>query len=113
MKTIRTSELKMYFTAQQETDIQKDIVASFTGTVRQGIYSVVMMKQGKITEYYLGFIVEQPDNPRPFIITILMEAVVRTSRGRFERDVEQVLEKAHKLPERGRALLRNQQQIKN
>lgn len=113
MIQLQPNQLQLYFTKQQETDMQKEIVACFTGKVKPGIYSIVMEKPGKLAEYFVGFIVEQPNNPRPFIITVIVEAVVRTSRGRFNAYVDNIMNKADKLPERKAALLRNQQQIKN
>jgi len=93
--------------------MQADLVKYFTGKAKVGIHSVIMESEGKLSDYYVGFIVEQPDNPRPFIIMVVVEAKVNISKDRFVTYVDNIASKADELPERKMALLRNKQTIKN
>jgi len=107
MTHLQPPQLKSFFTPKQERVMQSDLVKYFTGKAKFGIHSVIMESAGKLTDYYVGFIVEQPDNPRPFIIMVVVGAKVNISKDRFVTYVDDIAAKADELPERKIALLRN------
>lgn len=111
MHYLQPHQLKDYFTPQQEQEMQKDVISAFVGKAKPGIHLVIAEYPGKLADYYVGFLVEQPFNPRPFIIMVMVEAKCNTSKHRFEKDCEKVMEKADELPERKAALMLNIQQM--
>ncbi len=113
MTILQTFQLKRYFTKEQEKDMEKDLVGYFTGKAKIGLYTIVTESPGRKTDYYVGFIVEQPDNPRPFIIAVVIEEQRKTSKDYFMKVADQLAEKADKLPERKKALIKNLQSIFN
>lgn len=110
MKHLQPHQLKDYFTPQQEKQMQEDVVKYFTGKAKPGIHLITAAYPGKLADYYVGFLCEQPFNPRPFIILVMVEACCNTSKRRFEKGCEKVMEKADELPERKAALMLNIQQ---
>jgi hypothetical protein len=110
MHYLQPHQLKDYFLPQTEQEMQKDITGYFVGKAKPGTHLITAVYTGKLTDYYVGFLVEQPFNPRPFIIMVMIEAVCNTSKKRFEKDCEKVLDKADDLPERKAALMLNIQQ---
>lgn len=110
MHHLQPHQLKDYFTPAQEKQMQADVVSAFTGKAKPGTHMVIAVYPGKITDYYVGFLVEQPFNPRPFIIMVMVESTCNTSKKSFEKYCDKVMEKADDLPERKAALLLNIQQ---
>lgn len=110
MKYLQPHQLKEYFTNPTELQMQEDIKSYFKGKIKPGTHLITAVYPGKLTDYYVGFLVEQPFNPRPFIIMVMVEATCNTSKKRFEKDCEKVMEKADDLPERKAALMLNIQQ---
>lgn len=110
MHYLQPHQLKDYFTPQQEKQMQEDIKSYFKGKIKPGIHLITAEYPGKLTDYYVGFLVEQPFNPRPFIIMVMVEACCNTSKRRFEKDCGKVMDKADDLPERKAALMLNIQQ---
>lgn len=110
MRHLQPHQLKDYFTPAQEKEMQGDVVKYFTGKARPGTHCVIGKYPGKLTDYYVGFLCEQPFNPRPFIIMVMVEACCNTGKKSFEKYCEKVMEKADELPERKAALMLNIQQ---
>jgi hypothetical protein len=110
MHHLQPHQLKDYFDHPTELKMQEDIKSYFKGTIKPGTHSVIAVYRGKLTDYYVGFLIEQPFNPRPFIIMVLVEATCNTSKKSFEKYCEKVMEKADELPERKAALMLNIQQ---
>lgn len=110
MHHLQPHQLKDYFLPQQEKQMENDLKAYFTGKAKPGIHMIVGEYPGKLTDYYVGIIAEQPFNPRPFIIMVCVEAKCNTSRRRFEKDVDKIAAKADDLTERKAALMLNIQQ---
>lgn len=110
MKYLQTHQLKDYFTPQQEQVMQGDVVSYFKGKIKPGTHLVTAVYPGKLTDYYVSFLCEQPFNPRPFIIMVIVEACCNTSKKSFEKHCERIMEKADDLPERKAALMLNIQQ---
>lgn len=113
MTILQPFQLKRYFTKDQEKDLEKDLVGYFTGTAKIGLYTIVTESPGRKTDYYVGFIVEQPNNPRPFIIAVVIEEKKSISKELFVEKADQLAERAEKLPERKKALIKNLQSIFN
>jgi hypothetical protein len=107
MHYLQPNQLKDYFLPLQENIMQEDIKSYFKGPIKPGIHLVMAEYPGKLTDYYVSFLVEQPFNPRPFIIMVCVEAKCNTSRKRFEKDVDKIAAKADDLPERKAALMLN------
>lgn len=110
MYHLQPNQLKDYFLPQQEKQMQEDVVKYFTGKAKPGTHMIIAVYPGKLTDYYVGFLCEQPFNPRPFIIMVLVEASCNTSKRSFEKYCDKVMEKADDLPERKAALMLNIQQ---
>jgi hypothetical protein len=113
MHHLQPNQLKAYFTPQQEKQMQADVVGYFVGKAKPGTHLITAVYPGKITDYYVGFLCEQPFNPRPFIIMIMVEATCNTSKKSFEKECGRILDKADDLPERKAALMQNIQSIHN
>jgi hypothetical protein len=113
MTILQPFQLKRYFTKDQEKAMEKDLVGYFTGKAKIGLYTIVTESPGRKTDYRVGFIVEQPDNPRPFIIVVVIEEKNRISKEKFLKMADQIAERADKLPERKKALIKNLQSIFN
>lgn len=107
MHHLQPNQLKDFFLPNQEKQMEADLKKYFTGKARPGIHTITGEYPGKLTDYYLSFICEQPFNPRPFIIMVCVEAKCNTSRRRFEKDVDKIAAKADDLPERKAALMLN------
>jgi len=110
MNHLQTHQLKDYFLPAQEKEMQSDVVKYLTGKAKPGTHLIIGVYPGKLTDYHVGFLVEQPFNPRPFIIMVMVEAVCNTGKKSFEKYCEKVMEKADELPERKAALMLNIQQ---
>jgi hypothetical protein len=110
MHHLQPHQLKDYFTPNQETVMQRDVVSYLKGKIKPGIHLITAEYPGKLTDYYVSFLVEQPFNPRPFIIMVMVEAKCNTSKKRFLKDCDKIAEKADDLPERKAALMLNIQQ---
>lgn len=110
MHYLQPHQLKDLFTNQQELQMQADVKKYFTGKAKPGTHMIIGKYPGKLTDYYVGFLCEQPFNPRPFIILVMVEACCNTSKKSFEKYCERVMEKADELPERKAALMLNIQQ---
>jgi hypothetical protein len=110
MYHLQPHQLKDYFTPQQEKIMQSDVTKYFTGKAKPGTHLIIGQYPGKITDYHVGFLCEQPFNPRPFIIMIIVDACCNTGKKSFEKYCEKVLEKADDLPERKAALMMNIEQ---
>ena len=113
MTILQPFQMKRYFTKEQEIAMQKDLVSYFTGKAKVGLYTIVTESPGKKTDYYVGFVIEQPNNPRPFIITIAIEEKRKISKQRFTKLADDIAEKADNLSERRKAAIRNLQSIFN
>lgn len=113
MTTLQPFQLKRYFTKEQEKAMEKDLVGYFTGTAKIGLYTIVTESAGRKTDYHVGFIVEQPNNPRPFIIVVVIEEKNKISKELFLEKADKIAERAEKLPERKKALIKNLQSIFN
>lgn len=113
MRVLQPFQLKKYFTKEQEKEMEKDLVSYFTGKVKVGMYTIVSESPGIKTDYYVGFIVEQPNNPRPFIIVVVIEEKKSISKGLFMEKCDKIAENADKLPERRKAAIRNLQSVFN
>lgn len=111
MKHLQPHQLKEIFTDTVEKEMQSDLKKYFTGKARPGTHLIIGTYPGKITDYYVCFLCEQPFNPRPFIIIVIVEACCNTSKKSFEKYCDKVLEKADELPERKAALMLNIQQM--
>lgn len=103
-------QLKDLFTNQQELQMQADVKKYFTGKAKPGTHTITGVYPGKLTDYFVCFLCEQPFNPRPFIIMVIVEAVCNTSKKSFEKHCERIMEKSDELPERKAALMLNIQQ---
>lgn len=110
MHHLQPHQLKDYFTPQQEKEMQGDVVKYFTGKAKPGTHTITGVYPGKLTDYYVCFLCEQPFNPRPFIIMVIVEATCNTSKKSFEKHCEKVMDKADDMPERKAALMNNIQQ---
>lgn len=110
MHHLQPHQLKEYFTPQQEKMMQSDVTKYFSGRAKIGTHLVIGEYPGKLTDYYVGFLCEQPPNPRPFIIMVMVEAKCNTSKQNFEKYCGLVMEKADDLPERKAALMLNIEQ---
>lgn len=113
MTILQPFQLKRYFTKEQEKAMEKDLVGYFTGKARIGLYTIVTESPGRKTDYRVGFIIEQPNNPRPFIIAVLIEEKNKISNELFMEKADKIAERADKLPERKKALIKNLQSIFN
>lgn len=113
MTVLQPFQLKRFFTKEQEQEMQKDLVSAFTGKVRIGTYSVVTESPGKKTDYYVGFVIEQPNNPHTFILTCLIEEKKKISKERFTKELDKIADNAHKLPQARKQAIQNLQSIFN
>lgn len=113
MTILQPYQLKKFFTPKQEKQMQDDLIKYFTGKAKVGVHSVIMESPGRLTDYYVGFIVEQPNNPRPFIILVVVDAKVNTQHQKFVDYVDGIAAKADDLPQRKIAALRNRQTFRN
>jgi hypothetical protein len=113
MHYLQPHQLKDLFLPGQENIMQEDVKSYFKGPIKPGIHLVMGEYPGKLTDYYVSFLVEQPFNPRPFIIMVMVEAKCNTSKKRFLKDCDKIAEKADDLPERKAALMINIQQTRN
>lgn len=110
MHHLQPHQLKDFFLPLQEKEMMNDLKAYFTGKAKPGTHLIIGSYPGKLTDYYVGFLAEQPFNPRPFIIMVMVEATCNTSKKSFEKYCGKVMEKADELPERKAALMLNIQQ---
>lgn len=113
MTILQPFQLKRYFTKEQEIAMQKDLVGYFTGKAKVGLYTIVTESPGRKTDYRVGFIIEQPNNPQPFIIVVLIEEKNKISKELFMEKADKIAERSDKLPERKKALIKNLQSIFN
>lgn len=113
MTTLQPFQLKRYFTKEQEKLMEKDLVGYFTGKAKVGLYTIVTESPGRKTDYRVAFIVEQPNNPRPFIIVVVIEEKNKISKEAFMKAADLIAENAHKMPEARKAAIRNIQSIFN
>lgn len=110
MHHLQPHQLKDLFNPLQEKEMESDVKKYFAGPIKPGTHIIIGTYPGKLTDYYVGFLCEQPFNPRPFHIMVMVEAVCNTSKKSFEKYCEKVMEKADDLPERKAALMLNIQQ---
>jgi len=110
MRHLQPHQLKDYFLPDQEKQMQADVVSAFKGKAKPGTYVITAVYPGRLSDYYVGLLVEMPFNPRPFIIMVMVEATCNTSKRSFEKYCDKVMEKADELPERKAALMLNIQQ---
>lgn len=113
MTHLQPHQLKNYFAHPQELQMQDDVKKYFAGKAKPGTHLIIGIYPGKLTDYYVAFLCEQPFNPRPFIIMVMIDATCNTSKKSFEKACGKIMDKADELPERKAALLQNLQSVHN
>lgn len=93
MITITPAQLKDYFEPEADQLMMLDIKKYFIGKIRPGLHTIVFHMRGKLAEYYVGFIIDQPVSPYPYIIEVYLGNVHEfLTREEFETRVDKLVD---------------------
>lgn len=105
MTILQPSQLTQHFDLEQELYLQDDLKNQFTGLVKPGFFTLVWETEGRFSQkYWIGFLVEVPNTPTPFIIEVYLSPVTDMTRDEFESEVDKLSEKAEQSPNRTLAI---------
>lgn len=103
MRICQPSELKEFFSEEQELFLQDRLKKAFTGKVRPGFYTLSWEEVGRVgVAYFVGFLVEVPsvEEPNPFICECYCASIEEMTRTQFDEKIEKLSEEAEKNPNR-------------
>lgn len=100
MNIIQPSNLKEYFSLDDELHLQDKLKKQFQGMAQTGFYTLSWEEQGLSNQNYLvGFLVEVSDRGDAYIIECYIAHVDEISRKNFDEKIEKLSDNAESNPQ--------------